>query len=277
VWKDWDSSTGTGTPIYANDFDRRTRYLTREKTELVHGVNTGVGVDCWEQVNRRDGIAWIVGGANRCLSLKAPNTQAIYMTQPLPFEVPCGQRVTFRADVRPPYCWLQAGGTLNIYLGGDEMCQFAYTTDARMPLEDSVMMFGLVPNSNSASLGRYTNSIFRAQNGGTMQGVVSESVNPAHWYRLEGTTLSGSDNWKFRAYDMGTAHPEIDAPAGPIVATCDGLARRGSGATSGISAIAIASGGISSLDPWDEYDPGRILLDNLVVTIIPAGTYIIVR
>jgi len=139
------------------------------------------------------------------------------------------------------------------------------------------MMFGLVPNENLVSLGRYTNSIFRAQNGGTMQGVASESVNPAHWYRLEGTTLSGSDNWKFRAYDMGAAHPEIDTPAGPLVATYDGLARRGSGATSGISAIAIASGSISSRDPWDEYDPGRILLDNLVVTIIPAGTYIIVR
>ena len=76
---------------------------------------------------------------------------------------------------------------------------------------------------------------------------------------------------------MGTAQPEIDSPAGPLVATCDGLARRGNGATSGISALAIASGGISSLDPWDVYDQGRILLDNLVISIIPTGTYIIVR
>ena len=277
VWKNWNSSAGTGTLIYANDFNTRTRYLTREKTELVHGVNTGVGVDGWEQVNRGDSIAWIVGGANRCLSLKVPNVSSFYMTQPLPFEVPCGQHVTFRADVRPPSCWLNKGGTLNIYLGGDEMCQFARVTDARTPLADSVMMFGLVPNETLVSLGRYTNSIFRAQNGGSMQGVTSASVNPTHWYRLEGTTLSGADSWKFRAYDMGTAHPEIDSPAGPLVAMCDGLARRGSGATSGISAIAIASGGISSLDPWDVYDQGRILLDNLVITIIPSGTYIIVR
>ena len=48
------------------------------------------------------------------------------MTQPLPFEVPCGQRVTFRVDVRPPCWWLDAGGQfLNIYLGGDTMCQHA--------------------------------------------------------------------------------------------------------------------------------------------------------
>ncbi len=44
------------------------------------------------------------------------------------------------------------------------------------------------------------------------------------------SSRSGSDNWKFRAYDMGTAHPEIDAPAGPIVATCDGIGARASAA-----------------------------------------------
>jgi hypothetical protein len=277
VWKDWDSSAGTGTLIYANDFNKRTRYLTREKTELVHGVNTGVGVDCWEQVNRRDGLVWIVGTTNRFLSLKSPNASSFYMTQPLPFEVPCGQRVTFRADVRPSACWLMTASNLNIYLGGDEMCQFAYVKDARMPLDDSVMAFGLAAHTDYISLGRYTNTVFRTQNGGTLQWLSPESMNPAHWYRLEGTTLSGSDSWKFRAYDMGAGHPEIDTPAGPLVASRDGLARRGSGATSGISAIAISSSGVSSRDPWDPYDPGRVLLDNLVVTALPAGTCIIVR
>ena len=76
---------------------------------------------------------------------------------------------------------------------------------------------------------------------------------------------------------MGAGHPEIDTPAGPLVASRDGLARRGSGATSGISAIAISSSGVSSRDPWDPYDPGRVLVDNLVVSVIPAGTCIIVR
>ena len=276
VWKDWDSSAGTGTLVYANDFNTRTRYLTREKTELVHGVNTGVGVDSWEQVNRRDGIAWVVGGANRFLSLKVPNSGSFYMTQPLPFEVPNGQRVTLRADVRPPSCWYQSGSNLNIYLGGDEMCQYA--RPSVNPFADSVMMFGLNAKSNvGASLGRYTNTVFRAQNGNEFPWIDSVFVKPDHWYRMEGTTLSGSDNWKLRVYDMGTAHPEIDAPTGPLVATLDGLARRGSGATSGISALAISSGGFSSRDPWDPYDPGRVLLDNLVVTVIPAGTYIIVR
>ena len=277
VWKDWDSSAGTGTLIYANDFNKRTRYLTREKTELVHGVNTGVGVDCWEQVNRRDGLVWIVGTTNRFLSLKSPNASSFYMTQPLPFEVPCGQRVTFRADVRPSACWLMTASNLNIYLGGDEMCQFAYVKDARMPFDDSVMAFGLAAHTDYISLGRYTNTVFRTQNGGTFQWLSPESMNPAHWYRLEGTTLSGSDSWKFRAYDMGTAHPEIGTPAGPLVASRDGLARRGSGATSGISAIAISSSGVSSRDPWDPYDPGRVLVDNIVVSVIPAGACIIVR
>ena len=113
------------------------------------------------------------------------------------------------------------------------------------------------------------------QNGNTFP--TYEATKSDHWYRLEGTTLAGSDSWKFRAYDMGTAHPEIDAPAGPLVAVHDGLARRGSGATSGISAIAITAGGVSSRDPWELYDRGRVLLDNLVVTVAPSGTYIIVR
>ena len=270
VWKNWNSSAGTGTLIYANDFNTRTRYITREKTELVHGVNTGVGVDCWEQVNRRDGTAWIFGSANRFLSLKAPEASSLYMTQPLPFEVPNGVRVTFRVDVRPP-CWWLRDGALNIYLGDDSMGQYSYPNGN--PLRESVMMFGL--NGSGASLGRYTNSLFRVQNGNTFP--TYEATKSDHWYRLEGTTLAGSDSWKFRAYDMGTAHPEIGAPAGPLVAVHDGLARRGSGATSGISAIAITAGGVSSRDPWELYDRGRVLLDNLVVTVAPSGTYIIVR
>ena len=275
VWKDWDSSTGTGTLVYANDFNTRTRYLTREKTELVHGVNTGVGVDCWEQVNRRDGIAWIAGGANRFLSLKAPNAASLYMTQPLPFEVPCGQRVAFRVDVRPPRWWVLESGNLNIYLGGDWMGQHATAQNERLPFNDSVMMFGLYPDA--ASLGRYTNCLFRVQSGNTFPTIKYEAMKTDHWYRLEGTTLSGSDSWKFRAYDMGATHPEIDAPAGPLVASRDGLARRSSGATSGISSICISTGGMSSLDPWDLYDRGRVLVDNIVVTAIPAGACIIVR
>ena len=275
VWKDWDSSAGTGTLVYANDFNKRTRYLSRNKTELVHGVNTGVGVDCWEQVNRRDGIVWIVGGANRFLSLKAPNAASLYMTQPLPFEVPCGQRVAFRVDVRPPRWWVQESGNLNIYLGGDWMGQHATAQNERLPFNDSVMMFGLYPDA--ASLGRYTNCLFRVQSGNTFPTIKYGDMKTDHWYRLEGTTLSGSDSWKFRAYDMGATHPEIDAPAGPLVAARDGLARRSSGATSGISSICISTGGMSSLDPWDLYDRGRVLVDNLVVSVIPAGACIIVR
>ena len=216
-----------------------------------------MGVDGWEQVNRRDGFAWIVGGANRFLSLKVPNSGSFYMTQPLPFEVPNGQRVTLRADVRPPSCWYQSGSNLNIYLGGDEMCQYA--RPSVNPLAESVMMFGLNAKSTiGASLGRYTNTVFRAQNGNEFPWIDSVFVKPDHWYRMEGTTLSGFDNWKLRVYDMGTAHPEIDAP-------------------SGISALAVSSGGFSSRDPWDPYDPGRVLVDNLFVSIIPAGTCIIVR
>ena len=271
VWKDWDSSTGTGTLVYANDFNTRTRYLTREKTELVHGVNTGVGVDCWEQVNRRDGFAWIAGSMNRFLSLKAPGSQSLYMTQPLPFEIPSGQLVSFRVDVRPPTVWGKDGGTLNLYLGGDEMCQFAYS--ASVPLRESTMMFGV--NNASISLGRYTNSLFRVQNGDTISEISGVYAKGDHWYRMVGSTLSGSDSWKLRVYDMGTAHPEIDAPTGPLVTACDGLARRGT--TGDISAIAIVTGGVTGLDPWDLYDRGRVLVDNIVVTTIPAGTCIIVR
>ena len=271
VWKDWDSSTGTGTLIYANDFNKRTRYLTREKTELVHGVNTGVGVDCWEQVNRREGFAWIFGSTNRFLSLKAPGQQSLYLTQPLPFEVPSGQLVSFRVDVRPPTVWGKDAGNLNLYLGGDEMCQFAYS--ASVPLRESTMMFGL--QNASISLGRYTNSLFRVQNGSDISGISGVYAKGDHWYRMEGRTLSGSDSWKLRVYDMGTAHPEIDAPAGPLVTACDGLARRGT--TGDISAIAISAGGVTGLDPWDLYDRGRVLVDNIVVTTIPAGTCIIVR
>ena len=274
VWKDWDSSNGTGTLIYSNDFYDRKRYVAREKTELLHGVNTGLGVDAWEQVNQGEGTAWIMGGTNRFLSLKAQEGASLYGTQPLPAELPCGQRVIFRVDVRPPCWWLDAGH-FNIYLGGDEMLQYPDGEDSR-PLNDSVMSFGLWPASKS--LGRYTNSLFRVQNGVALNSLTDvPTIQADHWYRLEGSTVSGSGSWRFRAYDMGTAHPEIDAPNGAVVASADGLARRSSGATSGISAIAFGTGGIPSLEPWDLYDRGRLLVDNLVLTTIPAGTCIIIR
>ena len=114
-----------------------------------------------------------------------------------------------------------------------------------------------------------------AQTGGSISGIDGVFVKTDHWYRMEGRTLSGSDSWKLRVYDMGTAHPEIDAPAGPLVTARDGLARRGT--TSGISAIAITAGSVTGLDPWDLYDRGRVLVDNIVVTAIPAGACIIVR
>ena len=70
-----------------------------------------------------------------------------------------------------------------------------------------------------------------------------------------GSTVSGSTNWTFRAYDMGTAHPDIDAPNGTELVRLDGLARRSApGAMSGISAIAISAGGIGGLEPWNVYD-----------------------
>ena len=276
VWKNWDSSTGTGTLIYSNDFNVRRRYVEREKTELVHGVNTGTGVDVWEQVNKGDGTAWIMGGANRFLSIKAPNHHSLYLTQPLPFEVPCGQRVTFRTDVRPPCWWLEAGGQfVNIYLGGDTMCQHADPDASPSPLDDSVLAFSVYPATGT--LGLYTNTVIRAQNGSGMPSITGR-VETDHWYRLEGSTISGSGMWKFRAYDMGVAHPDIDAPPGELVVHADGLARRSSvGATSGISSFCITACGVAGLEPWDVYDRGRVLIDNIVVTAIPSGTYIIVR
>jgi hypothetical protein len=278
VWKDWDSTSGTGTLIYVNDFNDRKRYVEREKTELVHGAYTGVGVDAWEHVNRGEGTAWIMGDSNRFLAIKAPDNYSLYLTQPLPDEVPCGQRVTFRADVRPPCWWLNVGGQLlNIYLGGDKMCQYSDARDAR-PLDDSVMAFGL--SYEASSLGRYTNTVLRVQDGSGAYSVAGvPPLKTDHWYRLEGTTISGSGTWKFRAYDMGTAHPEIDTPPpGEPLATVDGLARRSSvGATSGISAILIGAGGIPGLEPWNLYDRGRVLVDNIVVTAIPSGACIIIR
>ena len=274
VWKDWDSTNGTGTLIYSNDFYDRKRYVAREKTELLHGTYTGIGVDAWEQVNRGEGTAWIMGDTNRFLSLKAQEGASLYGTQPLPAELPCGRRVTFRVDVRPP-CWWLDSGHFNVYLGGDEMLQYSDASDSR-PLNDSVMSFGLYPASKS--LGRYTNSLFRVQNGVSLNSLTGvPQIQSDHWYRLEGSTVSGSGTWRFRAYDMGTTHPEIDAPNGPVVASVDGLARRSSGATSGISAIAFGTGGIPSLEPWDLYDRGRLQMDNIVVTAFPSGTWIIVR
>ena len=276
VWKDWDSSAGTGTLIYSNDFNVRRRYVEREKTELVHGVNTGTGVDAWEQVNKGDGTAWIMGGANRFLSIKAPNHHSLYLTQPLPFEVPCGQRVTFRVDVRPPCWWLEAGGQfLNIYLGGDTMCQHADPDASPSPLDDSVLAFSVYPATGT--LGLYTNTVIRAQNGSAMPAVTGR-VETDYWYRLEGSTISGSGTWKFRAYDMGATHPDIDAPPGELVAQNNGLARRSAvGATSGISSFCITACGVAGLEPWDVYDRGRVLVDNIVVTALPSGIYIIVR
>ena len=58
----------------------------------------------------------------------------------------------------------------------------------------------------------------------------------------------------------------------------DGLARRSSGgATSGISSFCITACGVAGLEPWDLYDRGRVLVDNIVLTTVPSGTYIIVR
>ena len=185
--------------------------------------------------------------------------------------------MTFRADVRPPCWWLNVGGQfLNIYLGGDEMYQYSDARDAR-PLDDSVMSFGLY--YSASSLGRYTNTVVRAQDGSGAYSVAGvPPLKTDHWYRLEGTTISGSGTWKFRVYDMGTAHPEIDTlPPGEPLATVDGLARRSSGATSGISSILIGAGGIPGLEPWDLYDRGRVLVDNIVVTALPSGACIIIR
>ena len=56
-----------------------------------------------------------------------------------------------------------------------------------------------------------------------------------------------------------------------------GLARRSSGATSGISAILIGAGGVPGLEPWNLYDRGRVLVDNIVVTALPSGACIIIR
>ena len=280
VWKDWDSSTGTGTLIYDNDFNTRHRYVTREKTELVHGVNTGVGVDSWEQVNRGDGMAWITGDANRFLALKSPSASFLYFTHPLPYEIPCGQRVTFRVDVRPPNWWLDTGGgNLNIYLGSDKMRQYAYANSSPVPLADSVMAFGIASASSSYSLSRFTNSVFRVQGTGSPYNVGTPVLKESgHWYRLVGTTVAGSTNWAFRAYDMGTTHPDIDAPNGVELVNLSGLGRRSAaGETSGISAIAFGAGSISSLEPWDPYDGGKVLMDNIVVTAIPGGVYLIVR
>ncbi len=276
VWKDWDSATGTGTLIYSNDFKVRRRYVEREKTELVHGVNTGTGVDTWEQLYRSDGMAWIMGGANRFLSLKAQHDSALYFAQPLPFELPRGQRVTFRVDVRPPCWWLDIDGQfLNVYLGGDTMCQYADPDASPMPLADSVLAFGLNPTTKTVGL--YTNTTIRVQNGSAMQSV-SGRIETDHWYRLEGSTVAGSGTWKFRAYDMGTTHPGIDAPPGELVVQNDGLARRSAvGATSGISSILISAGGVPGLEPWDLYDRGRVLIDNIVVTTTPSGTCILVQ
>ena len=277
VWKNWDPAAGTGTLIYSNDFSLRARYVEREKTELVHGVNTGTGVDAWEQVYRGDGMAWIMGGANRFLALKSPSNSYLYFTQPLPEELPCGQRVTFRADVRPPCWWLDRDGPfLNIYLGGDTLCQ--YPRHAMSPLADSVLAFGLYADGDSSSLGRCTNSIFRVQNG-TFKNVGGCVITATdRWYRLVGTTVSGSTNWTFRAYDMGAAHPDIDTPNGTELVRLDGLARRSDpGATSGISSIAISGGCIGGLEPWNVYDRGKVLVDNLVVTTVPGGTCIIIR
>ena len=277
VWKNWDSTSGTGTLIYSNDFNNRRIYVEREKTELVHGTYTGLGVDSWEQIFTGDGTAWIMGGANRFLSMKASGSHVLYASQPLPFEVPFGQRVTFRVDVRPPCWWLKSGTQfLNIYLGGDTMRQYARPTAG--PLNDSVLAFGLYPSSSAESLQRYTNTVIRAQNGGSLTRVPTGFLETDHWYRLEGTTISGSGTWNFRAYDMGAAHPETDTPPpGEPLATADGLARRSSGATSGISAILIATSGAPGLEPWDLYDRGRVLVDNIVVTATPSGTCIIVR
>ena len=277
VWKNWDSTSGTGTLIYLNDFNDRKRYVEREKTELVHGAYTGVGVDAWEHVNRGEGTAWIMGDSNRFLTIKAPDNYSLYLTQPLSDEVPNGRRVTFRADVRPPCWWLNVGGQLlNIYLGGDKMCQYSDARDAR-PLDDSVMAFGL--SHEASSLGRYTNTVLRVQDGSGANPVAGvPPLKTDHWYRLEGTTISGSGTWKFRAYDMGTAHPEIDTPPpGEPLATVDGLARRSSGATSGISSILIAAGGVAGLEPWNLYDRGRVLVDNIVVTALPSGACFIIR
>ena len=276
VWKNWDSSAGTGTLIYSNDFNNRRRYVEREKTELVHGPYTGTGVDAWEHVYRGDGMAWIAGGANRFLALKSPENANLYFTQPLPDELPCGQRVTFRADVRPPCWWLNSGGQfVNIYLGGDTMRQYAI--HAITPLADSVLAFGIFANNNSTSLGRFTNSVLRVQDG-TIKNVSGCVLPPDRWYRLVGSTVSGSTNWTFRAYDMGTVHPDIDTPNGTELVRLDGLARRSApGAKSGISAIAVSAGSIGGLEPWDVYDRGKALVDNLVVTAIPGGVYLIVR
>ena len=82
----------------------------------------------------------------------------------------------------------------------------------------------------------------------------------------------------FAQIAMGTTHPGIDASPGELVVQNNGLARRSSvGATSGISSFCITACGVAGLEPWNLYDRGRVLVDNIVVTATPSGTYIIVR
>lgn len=272
VWKNWGSSNEK--EIYRNNFNLRYRYFDREKTPLVGEIHRDAIVDGWVRRLKGDGAAWLTGEANRCLTFKAVNQDYAYVAHPIGTVLKQGQRVRVRMDMRPPSEWSFADSSnsrCTLYLGGDEMLQYATGMNW---LEKSVLAFGV--GGKDMSLSRLTNTFFRVQNGGALADTGVNVPDKSHWYRFEGTTVVGEDTWSCKVYDMGAAHPGIDAPNGACIVDQKNLARRGP-ADMPITSLLITSSGITSRDPWDPYDPARVFIDNLVVTKVDSDALIIIR
>lgn len=98
----------------------------------------------------------------------------------------------------------------------------------------------------------------------------------SHWFRYEATANLDTGTWDCSLYDMGLAHPELNTPKGALVHSWKNLRCRAP-ADEGLSSICVYGQGMVGFDPWDVYNPGAGLLDNIRVEKVPSGCLVLVR
>ena len=274
VWKDWNGSSGT--LLYKNDFNTRSRYNSREKTPLVEGTNRSVGEDGWTRHYVYDGEALLMG-TNRLVSFSCPYVSETYLTHPFGTNVLRG-KVSVSVDMRPPDVWntdKDYWARYVVYVGGDVFQQGNENPNDKFT-SHSALRFGFGPGATSTkSLGRETNVVACVWNGGAWSHATT-SAQGGHWYRFVAKAYCDTGKWTCRLYDMGVDHPDAQTPNGNCIQSWSNL-DWGAPTEEGISAIGVWVKGLTGFEPWNVYAPGAALLDNIKVKREPVGFIIVVQ
>lgn len=278
VWKNVD--TASEKLIYENTFGQRVYHLDQEMTPLTGGFRVeGEGVDHWVSAGFDDVDVRLLGDANRVLSANVPGDGRSWAVQSMGSQIDRG-RVRVTVDMRPPNLWSARDrnrNRINFYLGGPVFAQGLMMKDDGF-VDRAAMTFGFFQGSETQMLGFYTNVTLRAVDGQTMADRAAPKACEAdHWYRFVATAKPADRMWSLKAYDLGTTHPDVDTPTpAETFAAFDNLTWR-AGAEDALSALGLTAGGCQGWQPWDVYDSGNLLVDNIVVERLPLGLTLHVR